>query len=148
MKDWQILTSFVYPHEANMVKTYLDSEGIETIVKDEMTVQVNNFYSNAIGGVKLLVRTLDYEKGIETLEKGGYIGDAHKTKNRVETLFYEVKSDKKKCPYCRSENIGKRRNPDYLVLVVYLLLGAIFPIFRNSYKCFDCSKEWKFKRKK
>ena len=40
--------TFTYPHEAHLAKNYLESEGIETEIRDELTAQVNNFYSNAI----------------------------------------------------------------------------------------------------
>lgn len=42
--------SFTYPHEAHLAKGKLESEGIEVFLKDELTTQVNNFYSHAIGG--------------------------------------------------------------------------------------------------
>lgn len=56
MNNWETLITFTYPHEAHMAMGFLESEGIRTIIRDEMTVQVQNFYSNAIGGVKLLVQ--------------------------------------------------------------------------------------------
>jgi hypothetical protein len=45
--------TFTYPHEAHIAKVTLDTEGIEVLIKDESTKPVNNYYSNAIGGIKL-----------------------------------------------------------------------------------------------
>ena len=65
--------SFTYPHEAQLAKAKLESEGIETIINDELTAQVNNFYSNAIGGVKLLVRDKDLEEATKLMTEGGFL---------------------------------------------------------------------------
>lgn len=51
----------------------LESEGISVQIKDELTAQVNNFYSNAIGGVKVLVAENDYNRAIEILIETGNI---------------------------------------------------------------------------
>ncbi len=45
----------MFPSELAVVKSKLESEGIECKVLDEHTVQVYNFLSQAIGGVRLQV---------------------------------------------------------------------------------------------
>lgn len=65
--------SFTYPHEAHLAKIKLESEGIETILKDELTAQVNNFYSNAIGGVKLLVKDENLVEATQIMIDGGFL---------------------------------------------------------------------------
>jgi hypothetical protein len=42
-----------------MAKNYYESAGIDTFLRDELTAQVDNFYSNAIGGVKLQIKNKD-----------------------------------------------------------------------------------------
>jgi len=37
MEDWPVLITFTYPHEAHLVKGYLASNGIKTIIHDELT---------------------------------------------------------------------------------------------------------------
>lgn len=37
------LTSFLYAHEAHMAASFLESEGIKTYIKDELTIQIYNF---------------------------------------------------------------------------------------------------------
>ena len=46
----QLITiyTFNYPHEAYIIKGRLESEGIICFLKDEMTIQIDNFYSNAL----------------------------------------------------------------------------------------------------
>ena len=73
MDNWTTVISFVYPHEAYIAKGKLESEGIETIIQDELTAQTNNFYSNAIGGVKLLVKESDFRKAYDILIESKWI---------------------------------------------------------------------------
>jgi len=148
MTNWQVLDSYIYPQDAHMAKGYLESEGIEVLLKDELTAQVNNFYSNAIGGVKLLIRAEDYELGIETLKNGGFIKIGEKAiEVPIENVLPNKETDKTICPFCQSNNIGRKTDPNILTIIVYFLLGALFPIFKRSYICFDCSKEWKYGKK-
>lgn len=68
MKNWKTIITFTYPNEAHIAKEYLAFEGIKAIIRDEMTAQVNNFYSNAIGGVKVTVNASEYQRGLEILK--------------------------------------------------------------------------------
>ncbi len=140
MEQFVTIKTFTYPHEAYVIRGKLESEGIRTFLKDEMTVQVYNFYSNAIGGVKLQVLEEDAEKALNIV-------------NSVEEVPREVVVFSKKeldgtdiCPFCHSENIGHSKKPGWLTLIPYLIVGFIFPVYKNSYLCFDCEKQWKIKR--
>ncbi len=148
MDDLKTLIAFTYPHEAHMAKGYLESNGIKSILKDEMTVSVYNLYSNAVGGVKLLVEDSDYDNGIQLLKDSGYITD-NATKDSFVTKAIRIDNAKneKICPFCKSENIAKNRNISIWIIPVYTIIGAIFPFFRSSYLCFDCDKKWRFTKK-
>lgn len=147
MSNWKILRTFTYPHEAHIAQGFLDSEGIETIIQDELTAQVNNFYSNAIGGVKLLIAESDFEKGIDLLKKGGFISNGEEESTpTIEIIKLESKRDKELCPFCNSKNIAVMKEPNTLTIIVFYILGLFFPLFKKSFKCFDCEKEWKFKK--
>jgi len=146
--NWITIITFTYPHEAHMAQAYLESKGIDTIIKDELTTQVYNFYSNAIGGVKILVRESDCETGLNLLKDGGYIiEDDFEKQVELELVKIDSTTDKKSCPFCNSNNIGKNKEPNILTVFVFFVLGAMFPIFKSSYKCFDCEKKWKFVKK-
>jgi hypothetical protein len=146
MSNWRIAISLTFPGQAHMVQGYLESEGIDTMLEDELTTQVNIMYSNAIGGVKVLVRDEDYENSQLILQKGGYLNPEEEPK--IEIVYYDKTTNKKLCPFCRSENIGKRKEPDVITMIVSLILGMIVPIFRRSDNCFDCGKVWKYLRQK
>ena len=78
--------SFIYPHEAHLAKGKLQSEGVEVFIKDEMTAHVNNFYSNAIGGVKLQVRSADVDIAHRILMESGYIQEqTEKSRSKLMT---------------------------------------------------------------
>ena len=75
MDNFVTIMTFTHPTELAVLRTRLEADGIECLVLDELTAQVNPFYSNAIGGVKLQVKESDVPKTIEILKEGGYIKD-------------------------------------------------------------------------
>ncbi len=143
------LMTFTFPTEAHVVKGFLESNGVETFLKDEMTVQVNNFYSNAIGGVKLQVNETDYDNGIQLLHEGGYLKD-HSEDMGVEIKIVETArfADQKTCPFCQSDNFGKSKKLSWPIVPLFLILNIMFPIYKPTFKCFDCGEEWKIKKVK
>lgn len=142
--NWLVILTFIYPHEAHMAKVYLESEGIETQIRDELTAQVNNFYSTAIGGVKLLVKESDLAIGIELLKKGGYISGPDNHGAKIEIVSVKKGFEKDVCPFCKSGNISIKRVPNILMVIILFVFMIPFPVFKKSYKCFDCGKEWKY----
>ena len=154
MEIWPILLTFTYSHEAYLVKGYLESNGIEVIINDEFTAQVANMYSNAIGGVKLRVSESDYAQGIQLLKDGGYLNEENsKSENKIEIVELNKATNKKICPFCCSDNIAVNSKPGILTTIVLaiinlaVMIGAIFPRFKTSFKCFDCGKEWKYMKR-
>ena len=121
MNNWKIILSFTYPHEVHIVKGRLESEGIPVQIKDELTAQVNNFYSNAIGGVKLLVQEKDYERALEILIETGQINRPTKTENK---LLIQIDRISSKLPL-----LGKSRIELRLILIIALLLMIIITPF-------------------
>jgi hypothetical protein len=144
MHNWREAISLTFPTQAHMVQGYLESEGINSILKDEMTTQVNNMYSNAIGGVKVMVRDEDYENAIQILQQGGYLNPEKLPK--IEIVVRTPTTDKKHCPFCKSDNIGKKKTPDIFMLIISMVLGVFIPILRRNDMCYDCKKEWVYKK--
>ena len=154
MENWPVLIAFYYPLDAHLAKGYLEANGIEIILKDELTSQVANIYSSAIGGVKLLIRSSDYDHGICLLKEGGYLANEDcERKGQVEMVLAHNALSKKICPFCRSENIMVIKKPgEFSALIcaiinLFFLIGAIFPVFKSSFKCYDCTKVWKYVKK-
>jgi hypothetical protein len=55
--------------EASIAKSILESAGIECFLSDDNLVRLDWFYSNLIGGIKLLVREEDAEAAIKLLDE-------------------------------------------------------------------------------
>ncbi len=66
-----VVYTAIYPSQVHMAQSLLESAGIKSIIKDELTSQVIAF-STAIGGVKLMVDKADVPRATELLIEGGY----------------------------------------------------------------------------
>ena len=124
-------TTFSFPHEAHITRASLDSVGIESYIADEHTVNTQWLYSNAIGGVRLMVAESDAEDAKQILSS-----------DFSESLGNEVDVDEEKdvCPKCGSKDLfafTKGKRPAFLV---FILLG--FPLFfyKHGYKCKQCGE--------
>lgn len=74
MDNWKIImrSDSAAPFDVYLAKSYLESEGIATLLQNELAAQV---YSGAVDNAKLLVKESDLEQGIKILIEGGYIQD-------------------------------------------------------------------------
>lgn len=144
--NWSVVYITMYPQDIYSARNLLESEGITTFLKDELTAQVQNFYSTAIGGVKLLVHNSDLGRSRELLVQGGYIVvEDFAEPPRIETVAV---SDRKHCPYCGSGQISKTREANPAAVLLTYVLGLALPMFKRTYQCWDCGKSWKFGRVK
>jgi hypothetical protein len=66
--DLITLQTFQLAHKAYLLKSILDSEGIESYIYDEHLVTANPMYANTIGGIKLKIRKKDFAKVCQVLE--------------------------------------------------------------------------------
>jgi hypothetical protein len=73
MPDLVTIWAFQYQHQLLIVRGRLEAEGIETYVQDELTIQVDPFYSNALGGIKLMVHQADVPRATEILAESGLV---------------------------------------------------------------------------
>ncbi|MGR0305455.1 putative signal transducing protein [Acinetobacter beijerinckii] len=127
---WIVVQSFSFPYEAQIAKTQLEAAGIPARIENEHTINMDWLYSNALGGVRLLVLESDLEEARTLL--------AQDFSKELQQQFGLSEN----CPNCDSSDIqpyteGKR--PAYLV---FLLLG--FPLFfyKNGMKCQRCQYFW------
>lgn len=64
----QKVESFEFPWEAEIVRSLLESEGIQAFVFDAGHVQINWAISNAVGGVRVMVNPQDLEQAEELVK--------------------------------------------------------------------------------
>jgi len=108
-----------YPQQLWIIKGRLESEGIQCFVKDELTVQSYNLYSNAVGGVKLQVLQEDVEQAREILMELGYIKGEPVTEN----IFTTVNSKTGKLPFFKGIGIGWR-----IIILITLFIAFLTTI--------------------
>jgi len=97
------IATYQYPHQAHLVQSKLESEGIGTFLKDKLTVQVNHFLSQAVGGVKLQINQSNFEQAKEILASLHFQEENENTN--------QLALDSSACPNCHSKNIGKNQEP-------------------------------------
>ena len=123
----EILAAFTKIHEAYFAKNQLEMEGIESFVFDEYIIGVNPFYSNAVGGVKLLVHESEFENGSVIIKK-----------YQEEQREY-LGSKAHRCPNCNSTNI-RQKSTFHIVLSILciFIFGILWVVFYRKNKCNEC----------
>lgn len=66
--EWAQVDNCNWLHQAHFIKSVLESEGIEVQLPDEYTIGVDPALANALGGIKVLVRTPDRERAEQLLK--------------------------------------------------------------------------------
>ena len=79
MSDLVTIWTFAYQHHLLTIRARLDAEGIETFTQNELTIQVDPLFSNALGGIKLLVHAEDAERATAILAEEGLVAKKEKT---------------------------------------------------------------------
>jgi ribosomal protein S27AE len=118
--------------EAQLACSVLHAAGLEARVHDEYTVAAEWRYSNAIGGVKVVVRAEDLATARELLEQAAVVSD-HDTPPPLDT---EESSDDV-CPRCGHHEwvriaLGKR------IAILSLFIGLLLVPVRRRWKCGHC----------
>ncbi|WP_337271910.1 hypothetical protein [Moellerella wisconsensis] len=69
MSDYVLLTQYLSPLDARIQAGLLRTEGITSMLLDENMVWNNQMYSQAVGGVKLLVNKDELTRALDILDK-------------------------------------------------------------------------------
>jgi tetratricopeptide (TPR) repeat protein len=124
------IATFVFPMDAYVPQSKLDSEGIWSFVADEQIVNLDWRYCFAVGRIKLQVRDSDVPRAMYVLKE-------------LPPEFICVDADQPRCPACGS---GLTRYEKYnlrLVFASWLFLGVALPFPRRRWRCWDCGHRWK-----
>jgi len=68
---WVETASFTYPSEVQVLRTLLESEGIECFLKDEFMSEILPGISD-VGNIGLHVQQKDVERTLEIMREGGF----------------------------------------------------------------------------
>jgi hypothetical protein len=89
------VATYTFPWEAQLAKARLESEGIVSVVADEITAGL--YGANAIGGIRLRVREEEADRAVELLSTLRPLPDIY--------LVTEEDARQVRCPSCRSEDV-------------------------------------------
>lgn len=114
---------------AHIAMGRLEEDNIKCWLKDEYTVTIDPILTNAIGGIKLMVASLQAERAISILRK---LENEHKALHP--------------CPKCDSLNIELVSTPRKTANWVSAIFGFLFASYAMPVEkvmhCFDCGHEF------
>ena len=115
--------------DAHLLLTRLESEGLECWLQDENTVTIYPVWTNAVGGIKLLVKKEDVP--------------------RARQIFWEIENNRKQtieCPKCRGHNIElvstPRKASNWIAAIFTWFSGGFAVAVDKVNHCFDCGHEF------
>jgi len=117
--------------EALLAKGSLESAGIACALADDNMVRMDWFYSNAIGGIKLLVNAGDAAEAEQVLTQP--IPD-HLDVSGVGDF------EQPKCPKCGSLDVSFRESQPAAYLS--MALSVPIPFRKRAWHCHSCDVEW------
>lgn len=130
-EKFKLLRRFQYSSEAIIYQGKLESNGIEVFMRDLNTIDTNPLYSNAIGGIKLFVKTEDFDNANEILK---------------DVKLYSVDDNDQplKCPECGAEKVEMEISIDGIKSFLRVIVLHAFALFfsRYKYKCQNCKHEF------
>jgi len=125
---------FSYDHETLLYEPQLQSAGIYYYLKDHKTATVDPFLSNAMGGIKLMVKEEDVERAVKLIRE---IEQNEKERDDEHLIkidgmkFIKVLDD---CPKCESDEV-------YIEKTSYL--KDMFSFSKKIHYCKKCEHQWK-----
>ena len=133
LQEWAMVARFRDLPKALLAKGALESAGIECQLTDDNMVRLDWFYSNLVGGAKLLVKPEDEEAARQILEQP--IPESFEVEGAGE---YQQPH----CPKCQSVNLTfQGLNKPVAYATAYF--GVPLPIGSNTWKCEACGCRWK-----
>lgn len=127
--DLITLKTFDNYFSANIFLTKLKDAGIECYLKDEHTVTIDPILTNAIGGIKLVVKSTDSEDAIKLIQQ-----------------FDREYLEAAKCPKCNATNFVQISKPgvgNYLTAILIWLFSSYSIAPQQVYQCQNCGYESK-----
>ena len=127
--EFILLQSFTNYIDAHILAGRLEEAGIHCWLKDENSVTTIPIWTNALGGIKLLVAQDQLEEARHLVAE-----------------FLEEKKSSLKCPKCGSseiEFISTPRNAgNWFSSLFFFLLGNLALPLKKTWHCFTCEAEF------
>lgn len=118
--------------EASVAKSVLDSAGIDCILADDNLVRLDWFYSNLVGGIKLLVPESEAEAAARLLEEV-----------RLEKFAVGVgEYQQPQCPRCKSMDVSLDGLDKSWTFAAMYITNLPIPVTTRAWKCHSCGNQW------
>ncbi len=141
MEELVTVRTYTYAYEAALAKSRLQSEDIYCFLKDELTIQANPFYSNALGGVKLQVPASEVRRAVDILDT---MSDAPPGNEPKTISVHTDNGEIDECPACLSDEVSPTKKASMRIFGLSLLfLGFPLPVFSRMYHCYNCGRDIK-----
>jgi hypothetical protein len=125
------LRQFGELHEALLARSILESAGVECFLGDDNLIRMDWFWSNLLGGVKLLVRREDAEAAEGLLAEGNPATSGAAAANLSSQSF---------CPGCQSAGVPFEELTKSAAVGFAQRMPV--PLSRRRWKCPSCGREW------
>jgi hypothetical protein len=133
MSELVVVRAFSQPHEAHLACSALRAAGLDVTTADDNIVAADWLYSNAVGGVKVLVRPADVVAAQEILDSPAVV---ERTNDR--DLSCDPNQDDSACPRCGSHTVITIVRGIRTAVFSWLLMGVpLFPVSRQT-RCQSC----------
>ena len=115
--------------DANIIKGRLEEEGIDCWLRDENTVTITPMFSNAVGGIKLMVAEPHAQRAVELMQQ-------YAREQKAQTP----------CPKCGSTDVEfvstPRKASNWFGAFFGFILGDYALAVDKVYHCFNCGNEF------
>ena len=132
-EQFKLIGRYQYSSEAIIYKGKLESEGLEVYIRDNNIVDSNPLYSNAVGGIKLFVKSEDFEKAQLVLSD-------------VSQYSLNENNQLIKCPKCNAEQVEmvtSIKDIRSFLAFLFSVLVVYMPFYsKHKYKCQSCKFEF------
>jgi len=125
--DFVTIRTFQNYFTAHILLGRFRDSGIDCFLKDEFTVTVDPILSNAVGGIKLIVKKEDEEEA-----------------NKLLNEFDEAYRQSAICPKCGSKTIQlvpKQTTANIATALLTWIFGSYAISVKNVYQCSSCKYE-------
>jgi Putative prokaryotic signal transducing protein len=119
--------------EASIAKSVVESAGIDCILADDNLVRLDWFYSNLVGGIKLLVPEKDADAAVQLLD------ESTPEKFAVEGVG---EYEQPRCPKCGSMDVSLDGLNKPLTIAATYITSLPIPVTTTGWKCHPCGHQW------
>jgi hypothetical protein len=127
-----VVSSHSLAHEAHLARSVLHAAGIEARVHDEYFVTADWRLSNAIGGVKVVVRAEDFTTARELLENNAAVSD-----DDASRMLEAEDAEQDVCPRCGGRVWVPVTSGKWLAVLSLFIGLFLFPVWHRR-ECSHC----------